>query len=250
MIDAKTLQNFLKTNGYYTGAVDGIFGPASYAAARAALKMVGTSVWWNNARTYVAISQLFLNKTIGSSLVIDGMSGPKTNDAIYVYTTTLLRTAPVPNSWPRQRDAESYYGEVGKNQLKAKCPYTLFGDYNRTIRVNEFSCHKLVKPSVERVLRRTLDHYGPADIRRYNLDIFSGCFVVRRVTSGVGYSMHSWGIAIDFDANNNQFHQTSSRAAFAKPHYKAFLDFWEDEGWTSLGRARNYDWMHVQAARL
>ena len=25
---------------------------------------------------------------------------------------------------------------------------------------------------------------------------------------------------------------------------------WEEEGWISLGRARDFDWMHVQAARL
>ena len=25
---------------------------------------------------------------------------------------------------------------------------------------------------------------------------------------------------------------------------------WEDEGWISLGRRRNFDWMHIQAARL
>ena len=25
---------------------------------------------------------------------------------------------------------------------------------------------------------------------------------------------------------------------------------WEEQGWTSLGRVRNFDWMHVQATKL
>jgi hypothetical protein len=36
----------------------------------------------------------------------------------------------------------------------------------------------------------------------------------------------------------------------AQPEYAPFLDLWEAEGFVSLGRARNFDWMHVQAARL
>jgi len=31
---------------------------------------------------------------------------------------------------------------------------------------------------------------------------------------------------------------------------EAFWKAWEEEGWLSLGRSRNFDWMHVQACRL
>ena len=40
------------------------------------------------------------------------------------------------------------------------------------------------------------------------------------------------------------------RPRLAQPDGETFWKLWEDEGWVSLGRARNYDWMHVQAARL
>ncbi|MCA1748660.1 MAG: M15 family metallopeptidase [Sphingomonadales bacterium] len=67
---------------------------------------------------------------------------------------------------------------------------------------------------------------------------------------GSSWSMHSWGIAIDFDPANNQLRWGRDRARMAKPAYAPFLNAWESEGWISLGRERNFDWMHVQAARL
>lgn len=41
-----------------------------------------------------------------------------------------------------------------------------------------------------------------------------------------------------------------NRAGFAHPDYDAWWRCWEAEGWVSLGRARDFDWMHVQAARV
>lgn len=248
MIDPRTLQTFLKTGGYYSGQVDGIFGPASTGAGRAALKAANVNAGaWSNARVLVGVEQLFLNKVMGAGLIVDGISGPRTEDAIYDYNKTELR--PVTNSWPRQRDVAAFYGSVGRNQVMVQCPYTMFGDYDRKIKVTQFSAHKKVAASLERILSRALAHYGATQIRKLNLDIFSGCLNVRKIAGSTNWSMHAWGIAIDIDAAHNQMDEGRT-AAFAKPVYAPFLDFFEDEGWTSLGRARNYDYMHFQAARL
>ena len=67
---------------------------------------------------------------------------------------------------------------------------------------------------------------------------------------GTRWSTHAWGIAIDYDPDRNQLKWGRDRAAFARPEYDAWWRLWEEEGWVSLGRTRNYDWMHVQAAKL
>jgi hypothetical protein len=67
---------------------------------------------------------------------------------------------------------------------------------------------------------------------------------------GDRWSMHSWGIAIDFDPTRNSLHADHTQARLAQPDCNEFWRIWEDEGWVSLGRARDFDWMHVQAARL
>jgi hypothetical protein len=252
VIDAKTLQTFLKTEGFYSGTIDGIFGSMSVAAGRADIKAhsVNASLW-ENSRVYVGVEQLFLNKVMNAGLLVDGLAGTKTNDAIYAYNVSIL--VPVSNTWPRQFDVRagtSMFGRPGTDQVMCELPYLMYGDYERKIKVSAFQCHAKVEVSLKRIFQRTLDHYG-SSIRSLNLDIFSGCYNYRSVVGGSGsLSLHAWGVALDVDAAHNQLNESSSEAAFSKPEYAPFLNFFEAEGWISLGRARNYDWMHFQAARL
>jgi hypothetical protein len=155
----------------------------------------------------------------------------------------------VNNVWPTQRDVWKYYGRVGENQVLVTPPYpfTLYDDGKPVKRI---SLHKKVAPSALRVLERVREEYGLEAIKELHLDRYFGSLNVRKMRGGRSYSMHSWGIAIDFDANRNQLRWGRDRAAFAKPAYNAWWKAWEDEGWVSLGRKSNYDWMHVQAARL
>ncbi len=74
--------------------------------------------------------------------------------------------------------------------------------------------------------------------------------MIRRITVGEAYAMHSWGIAIDWDAANNQFRDTCASGKMDGAEYKFWVDLWYAEGAINLGRERNYDPMHFQFARL
>jgi hypothetical protein len=119
----------------------------------------------------------------------------------------------------------------------------------RTI-VKATSCHEKIHDAALRVLTRVLDHYDADKVRQLGLDLFGGCLNVRKMRGGSAWSMHSWGIAFDFDPDRNQLKWGRDRAAFAGPEYQKWWELWEEEGAVSLGRARNFDWMHVQFARL
>lgn len=154
------------------------------------------------------------------------------------------------NDWPRQKDVEAFYGAKGENQTRIVLPYPMKIAWDQKQVVTTLVCHKKVSASVLRCLNAVKEHYTEEQIKAIGLDLYGGCLNVRKVRGGNTWSMHSWGIAIDFDPDHNQLAWNASKARLAKPDAKAFWQIWEAEGWTSLGRDRDFDWMHVQAAKL
>jgi len=150
--------------------------------------------------------------------------------------------------WPTHAEVPEYFGEVGSCQIRIKPPYQFYL-YDTRDKVSSISLHALVAPSCQRVLDRVLEVYGEKEIDKLHLNRFFGSLVVRQMRGGSKPSMHSWGIALDFDATRNQLRWGRDKAAFARRVYDPWWEAWEAEGWVSLGRAKGYDWMHVQAAR-
>jgi hypothetical protein len=64
--------------------------------------------------------------------------------------------------------------------------------------------HEKVAASATRVLSKALAHYGLDQLSALNLDVTGGCFNDRVMKGGTRPSMHSRGIAIDFDPDHNQ----------------------------------------------
>ena len=259
MISARALQLFLVGAGEYSGKIDGKIGRKTRAAINAALwRKFGDSSWrqWNLERRRIAAEQMIMADAGFAVGAIDGIAGPQTQYALEQWQDSLRDTDPPeidiehqPSQWPRQSQVSKFYGNVGENQVLISPPYK-FRLYDTTTTLPRISLHEKVAESAERVLQRVLDHYGPKRIDDLHLNRFFGSLNVRKMRGGSSYSMHSWGIAIDFDANRNQLRWGRDKAAFAREEYIKWWDLWYEEGWISLGRERNFDWMHVQAARL
>lgn len=118
--------------------------------------------------------------------------------------------------------------------------------WDKKVTVNTMRCHKLVADDFQKVFADLLDHYGLAKIQELGIDLFGGCFNFRAMRGGSDYSRHSWGIAIDLDPERNLLKETSKTARFARPEYKAMIDIFYKHGFVSLGREKNYDWMHFE----
>lgn len=156
------------------------------------------------------------------------------------------------NNWPRQNYSSmvNYYGPVGKNQTSLILPYPMVLAWDLDRKVTKMTCHSKVKDSLETILKNVLGHYGLEKIKQLRLDRFGGCLNVRKMRGGSSWSIHSWGAAIDLDPDRNRLRWGRDKAYFARSEYEPFWKIVEAEGWTSLGRKRNYDWMHFQAANL
>ena len=258
----KLIQSELTKQGFKPGSIDGVWGKKTLAALE---KVNGLPKSWKTDRKLVGFIQLTAQKENIDAGKIDGLWGPQTAFA-YDSLVELRKygVAPIirrpgdfldvnPNNWPSQKkeqDLIDFYGAVGKNQKSVVVPYPHIIAWDKSKSVTKITCHQKVADSLPRILTKVKAHYGIDGIHRLKLDMWGGCLNVRKMRGGTRNSMHSWGIALDYDPENNALKWGSDRASFALPDYNQWWEFWEQEGWVSLGRTRNYDWMHVQAAKL
>ena len=125
-------------------------------------------------------------------------------------------------------------------------PYPMKLAWDIKTSVTKMRVHKLVADKFVAVFNDLLAHYGLSEIQKLGIDLFGGCFSFRKMRGGSDYSRHSWGIAIDLGPARNSLKATSKTAQFAKPAYKAMIDIFYKHGFISLGREKNYDWMHFE----
>lgn len=177
----------------------------------------------------------------------DGIPGPATARAIAAALNIAL-----PRYWPFQaavRAGTSIFGRPGDedNLVSITPPYPLYyeGRPVKTIRV-----HRAIAQDVKAALAEVLDVYGLDRIRALHLDQYGGSYNDRSTASGKTKSMHAWGVALDFDPERNSYSCKAPHAALSRPECEEWWQIWEAHGAVSLGRERNYDWMHVQFARL
>ena len=136
--------------------------------------------------------------------------------------------------------------QQGSYLTTIQLPYPMRLAWDKNAKVNTMRCHKLVAQNFTNVFNDLLNHYGLAKIQELGIDLFGGCFNFRAMRGGSDYSRHSWGIAIDLDPERNQLKETSKTARFARPEYKDMIDIFYKHGFLSLGREKNYDWMHFE----
>ena len=205
-----------------------------------------------------------MQETAGLNVgLIDGIPGPKTARARTHWEAGNWRASldlpqvgdqrmpvRVKTTWPTESNVESFFGAPGTNQTTVNWPWPLRLSWDLNTTVSKFQCNVKVKDSLERIGADVLAAYGYERIQQLRLDVWGGGLMIRAKRGGSKLSMHSYGIALDWDPVNNALRATRKTASLAKADYDLWWDAWTKEGWLSLGKARDYDWMHVQAARL
>jgi len=246
-------QQYLNEQGFNVGRVDGLFGRKSKAALSKWKSAGNGFISYTQKRAIIAIVQTVF-KAAGCAVgKVDGYSGPQTEQA-YEEWKAKASGKPVDNWRDKfelpdddiQREIVSVYGNPGSNQTRLILPYKMIIAWNTKQTVSSMRCHEKVADKFEEGFKKVLSAYGPNKIHELGLDLYGGCLNVRKKRGGSTWSSHAWGIAVDIDPARNRLRWKKDRAQLAKPEYEEWWRIWESVGAVSLGRERNYDWMHVQ----
>ncbi|GBC60419.1 hypothetical protein DENIS_1371 [Desulfonema ishimotonii] len=268
--DIRLIQKNLSEEGLYTGQTDGKRGPQTDKAVNAALSDRSQDLpdeWseWPEKRKAVAYLQLICKDNDIDPGPIDGFYGPRTEDAandlrVLQSTGTLPRPfadiEPVianPHNFPIERKAnlDTFYGKPCDIPLvKVPCPWTLRLDWDLGSTTDKITIHKKLADSLGHILEEAFSYYGPDGIRKHGLDRYGGSYNCRKKRGSMtSWSTHAWAIAIDWYPSKNKLKWRSDQASLAHPDLDFWWELWEKEGWFSLGRSENRDWMHVQGTR-
>jgi len=180
----------------------------------------------------------------GFPLVADGFWGPKSIEGCKRYLRSLM---PSHNPWPRSDRAsvEAFFGIAGdeSNLVLFEFPYpTYYGGKQ----VTRGRCHYKVKDSLLRVLTDIGDRYGNAKAIMEEAEDYGGIYNFRKKRGASSLSLHSWGIAIDLDADDNMFRDAWPIKADMPLE---IMECFSREGWLSAGAFWGYDAMHFQATQ-
>lgn len=265
LLSVREIQKFLNTvlpplGNFTVLKVDGILGDKTWAALMLFVSYESFEAdkafkSWPRTRKYVAVQQLILKCLEFNPGEIDGWVGPATLASVESWQNSLLKVGkdidpPASSPWPHERNCEKFYGKIGTNHTLLTLPYPMRFTWNPSTVVKRISVNKKCADSLERVLLTVREAYPLTTISELGLDLFSGCYNPRPKRGGKSWSMHAYACALDFYDTKNQFRWGSDQAVFAQPQYDEWWQAWESEHWISLGRERNFDWMHVQAARI
>lgn len=253
-------QSYLKEKGFYTGTIDGIEGPNTQRATvnflNSVRNRVDPAVFLTASYTIrrTAVNQFRFQELGFYSGKIDGRAGPDTQYAIEQYQnwlrnndTTVLNNN---SNWPTYANIQSFYGDPSTNHKTVVLPYPMRLAWDTRTQVTRTVINDRCADSFLRVLDSVLKTYGYDRIQSLRLDYFGGVYNNRPMRGGTRLSTHAYAAAIDIDPERNALRADARTASMAKPAYNKWWECWEAEGWVSLGRAKNYDWMHVQAVKI
>lgn len=175
-------------------------------------------------------------------LVVDGFWGPK---SIAACKQHLLALMPADCPWPHPDNDSmvAYYGEPGdeSNLTYLTPPFPMFYENApiHGIRVHHKCALSLMRVLTDIQARHGNDHHIMSVIQTYD-----GCYNFREQRGSHVMSKHAWGVAIDFDAADNDFRDNWPMKSIMPLE---IMECFAREGWVSAGAFWSSDGMHNQA---
>lgn len=136
------------------------------------------------------------------------------------------------------RDCFARYGDPSANEGKFMIVWDVPECCEHGAIPKKVYCNRDLKPLLEKAFKNVNDRGLAAQVKTWD-----GCFNIRKKRGAVSMSLHSWGLAIDFNAAWNGF---GKKPTMSSELVKCFTDAGLDWG----GTWSKPDGMHFQIAKL
>lgn len=244
VVDGIIGKNTLKAIGNKIGATVTTYNKQTVKNIQKKLGVTSDGIIGKNTLSAI-IKALNINEDSKEYSAISSLT-QKYIDKPIVYSDVDYKAHPVKQSILRKNG--SIFGKAGNESVlvnvpvPANYPLKYDGKPVKTIRI-----HKLAADRLEAALKDIINHYGE-DIEKVapGACVYDGSYYFRNTRNSSSTSVHSWGLALDFDAANNALKTKSPNARLSQEIYKPFWDILEHHGFLSLGRRQDSDWMHLQ----
>lgn len=266
----RLIQKCLVDAGSYSGCIDGQCGPQTNKAVLETLILLSIQLpddWmqWSTKRKEIAYIQLLCHQHEIDAGKMDGFFGPTTAAAVEQLLALFalgfiprgfgdikpVRVNPYNFPLDNNEALNEHYGKPCEVSLvSVPCPWTLRLDWDLRSTTQVIPIHNKLAKSLASILYKTLNIYGAEGIKHFGLDRYGGSMNCRPIRGSLStWSTHAWGISVDWYPSKNKPGWDSRRASLAHPDLDPWWGLWEQEGWLSLGRTEDRDWMHIQAAK-
>lgn len=192
---------------------------------------------------------------VNSNTAICANCGMQQASACTTPTPVVLKPTIVlkPNHWPTQHEVWSTFHNNGsvawvkENLVDVPCPWTLHMD---KIVLHQIQIHKMAAESLTRILNYIWEQAGSTQeaIEKLHYDRYSGSYNYRPIRGSHAMSMHSYGLAIDFDDQENQQHSQHHLFHDDSLIVKAFEA--ESAVWGGRWGGSTVDAMHFQFCKV
>ena len=269
------IQSRLAAMQLYLDDIDGILGPATKTAIQALFlnQAVKDFERWADDRMVIAVRQLFCRMDGIDIGDIDGLFGPRSEQAFLVYETrksgggtpdaeveewrdevTPSRAAAVATRsaassttatgasassrapmWPRQSGVAEFFGAPGSNQTSLELPFRMriAWDHGEDGHQGHMPYEDPQTPGTD--LAEDARPLRTGQNPELRLDMFGGCLNVRPMRGGTEWSMHAYGIAWDVDPDRNKLKMGRDQATLDASRIQCLLGF-------RLRRGRDQPW--------
>ena len=274
-IEDADLQAVLMVVGLYHGDLDGcsgeIRGRAGGIPGAKVASVSGNWQSWPLSRRKIALGQLLCHDLNIDAGRVDGLFGPQTQSAFEAFNRKKIGlpadrwrdeidalpasgTGTTSTTWPTEANVPTFFGSLGTDcgsvpLKRLALPYKMKLAWDLGTEIEGFRVHEKVHDSAARVFDKFYAHYGDYGVEDLGLNLSAAAPPAGR---------RKRHLVVDARLVDRDRLRSRPQPAELEPYAGAarearcvkFWEFWEAEGWVSLGRAKDFDWMHVQAARL